>query len=80
MMDTLYKERLDILAGVRTSAAKQQAAVRRDDLSAIVTLPKMTATALATGATVTAAAYNSLLADFTELRQAIDQIAQKVRP
>jgi hypothetical protein len=77
-MDALDKERLDVLAGTRGQASKQSAAVRRRDLAALVSLPKTTAVAV-TG-TVTAAQYNALLADFLALRQAIDQIAARVKP
>lgn len=79
-MDTIDRERLDILAGVRARGSMQNAAVRRADLSSIVSLPKTSAAQIAAGETVTAEAYNALLADFTALRQAIDQIATKVKP
>jgi len=78
MMDGIDKERLDVLAGARGASAKQSAAVRRRDLSALVSLPK--ATAVTVSGTVTAAQYNALLADFLALRQAIDQIAARVKP
>ena len=76
-MDTLDKERLDVLAGARGKASMPNAAVRRVDLAALVSLPKMKAVAV-TG-TVTAAEYNALLADFNLLRQAIDQIVARVK-
>lgn len=76
-MDGIDKERLDVLAGARGPSAKQSAAVRRCDLSALVSLPKTSAVAV-TG-TVTDVQYNALLADFTALRQAIDQIAARVK-
>ena len=79
-MDSIDKERLDIPAGVRGRGTMPKAAVRRADLSSLVSLPKAGATQVAAGGTVTAEAYNALLADFTALRQAIDQIATKVKP
>lgn len=77
-MDAIDKERLDVLAGARGQAAKPSAAVRRRDLAALVSLPKVTA-AQASGS-VTVADYNALLSDFLALRQAIDQIAARVKP
>lgn len=79
-MDAIDKERLDVLAGARGASSKPAAAVRRRDLAALVSLPKANAKPLASGDTVTADAYNALLGDYALLRQAIDQIAARVRP
>lgn len=79
-LDALNQQRLDELAGVRTSRVAGRAAVRKTDLSAIVSLAPSTAVALGSGATVTADDYNALLADFKALRAAIDQIAAQVKP
>jgi hypothetical protein len=78
-MNPLDQERLDVLAGVRNPADKSGAAVRRRDFASLVSLPKATAKRVQAGATVTPAEFNALLADFMSLRQAIDEIAAKVK-
>ncbi|HRO00332.1 MAG TPA: hypothetical protein PLX43_02320 [Nitrobacter sp.] len=76
-MDAIDKERLEVLAGVRGPKTRSRAAVRRQDLAALVSLPK--ATAVAVTGTVTDTAYNALLADYQALRAAIDVIAAQVK-
>jgi hypothetical protein len=78
-MNALDKERLDVLAGVRSPSAKDGAAVRRRDVASLVSLPKATAKAVPPDGTVTPEMFNALLADFVSLRQAIDEIAAKVK-
>ena len=76
-MDNINQQRLDELAGVRSSRVSGKAAVRKSDMVAIVLLSPTTAVPV-TG-TVTAAEYNALLADFMALSAAIAQIAIKVK-
>lgn len=77
-MNEREREKLEVLDGSRTGS-KSRAAVRHTDLAPIVSLKPITATK-ETGATVTVAKYNALLADFTALRQALVEIAAKVKP
>jgi hypothetical protein len=78
-MDAISQQRLDILAGTRTAASLPKAAVRREDLAALVTLAAQTSTKLATGATITVANYNAVVADLAAIYQAISQIAARVK-
>jgi hypothetical protein len=78
-MDAISQQRLDILAGTRTAASLPQAAVRRQDLAGLVTLAAQTSARLATGATVTAANYNAVVADLAAIYQAISQIVARVK-
>lgn len=77
--DQIDRQRLEELAGVRTAKVAGRAAVRKSDMAPIVSLAPTTATALSSGATVSAADYNALLADFQALSQAVAQIAVKVK-
>jgi hypothetical protein len=77
-LDQIEREKLELLDGSRAPGSKGRAAVRRGDLSAIVTLAPMKA-AKAAGTTVSADEFNALLADFAALRAAIDQIAGRVK-
>lgn len=79
MMDTISQQRLDILAGTRTKGAMPQAAVRRQDLASLVTLAAQTSATLASGATITVADYNAVVADLAAIYQAISQISARVK-
>jgi hypothetical protein len=76
---TINQQRLDELAGTRSSRVSGKAAVRKSDMAAIVSLPGATSSQLTSGATVTADDYNALQADYAALLAAIVQIAGNVK-
>lgn len=77
-MDSIDKERLDVLAGARGGqSGKGGSAVRRRDLAALLKLPPVTATEGFESVSVTE--YNALRSDFLALRKAIDEIAARMK-
>lgn len=77
-LDPISAQWLQELAGTRSSRVASRAAVRKSDVTALVSLPAMTSTQ-ETGSTVTVADYNALQADLATLWAAIQQIAAKVK-
>lgn len=71
------REKLETLDGSRNARSAGRAAVRRSDLASLVSLPA--ATAMEASGAVTVDQFNALLADYTALRAALDQIAAKVK-
>ncbi|MBI1202604.1 MAG: hypothetical protein GC182_08850 [Rhodopseudomonas sp.] len=77
-MDQIIRQKVEELDGSRNPGAKSRAAVRRADLAGLLAMP--VATAVAASGAITDAQFNALLADVKAIRQALDQIAGKVKP
>ena len=71
------KERLDILAGERSAGSRGSAAVRLDDLTALLSLPSMKSRAIS--GSPTPEEYNALRRDLIEVHERLRQIAEVIR-
>lgn len=79
-MDHLSREKLETLDGSRgTGAGQRKAAVRIEDISALLELPKKLKSAKAAGAAPTKAEYDALVDDVTALFNRLTAVAQALQ-
>ena len=77
-IDPISQQRLNELAGAIGAKASGKAAVRKSDLSALVSLPVLTS-AQETGDSVTVDDYNALQADVAALFAALQRVGVAVK-